>query len=170
MTPLEIAGLTAFILILFLGLFSTLFGLPGTLIILTAAVVYSFITGFQTIGFKIILCLIVISVLAETLEFLLNVTGAARFGASREGITVSIIGALIGAALMTPLLLGLGTLVGALLGAFTGILLVELIRQKSLKPAARASYGALLGRITGLFAKSFFALIMVIIVLAAIYS
>ena len=34
MTPLEFAGLTVFILVLLIGFFSILMGLPGTLVIL----------------------------------------------------------------------------------------------------------------------------------------
>ena len=38
-TPLEIGGVTLFILVLLFGAFSILFGLPGTVIILIDAVV-----------------------------------------------------------------------------------------------------------------------------------
>ena len=39
MTPLEAAGLTIFILVLLIGFFATLLGLPGTLVILLDAFV-----------------------------------------------------------------------------------------------------------------------------------
>ena len=58
MTPLEIGGLTLFILVLLFGAFSILFGFPGTVIILIDAVVYAAITGFGRIGFKILVTLL----------------------------------------------------------------------------------------------------------------
>ena len=170
MSPLEATGFTAFILIVLLGLFSTLFGFPGTVLILGAAIVFALATGFQAIGLKIIFILILISVAAESLEFLMGVTGAGRIGSSRGGTTASLTGAVIGAVLLTPFFFGLGTLTGGLLGGISGLLMVEINSQLKLKPAARDSYKTLLGRVMGLFAKSFFALIMAVIVLTAIYS
>jgi len=170
LSPFEIAGLTIFILVLFIGIFSIIFGFPGTVIILVDAVVYSLITGFKTIGWKIIVVLIILSFLAETLDFMLGSAGAKKFGSSKKGIVASVIGGIVGAMLMTPFLLGLGAVIGAFLGGFAGTFLVELIEQKNLKPAVRAGYGTLLGRIAGIFAKSFFALVMIIIILSTIYS
>lgn len=169
MPPLEIAGLTVFVLVLFLGLFSIIFGLPGTVIILIDVVIYSFITGFEKIGCKIIIILILISLLAETLDFILGSAGAKKFGSSKKGAAAALVGGIVGAILMTPLLLGLGAVIGAFLGGFAGTFLVEFIQQKNLKPAVRAGWGALLGRIAGVFAKGFFALVMIIITLSAIY-
>ncbi len=170
MSPFEVAGLTIFILVLFIGIFSIIFGFPGTVIILIDTVAYSLITGFKIIGWKIIAVLIILSLLAETIDLLLGSAGAKKFGSSKKGIVASLIGAIAGAILMTPFLLGLGAVIGAFLGGFTGTFIVELIEQRQLKPAVRAGYGTLIGRIAGIFAKSFFALVMIIIILSTIYS
>ncbi len=69
MSPFEIAGLTVFILILFLGVFLTVFGLPGTVLILIDVVAYALLTGFAQIGFKVILILVAMAVVAELLDF-----------------------------------------------------------------------------------------------------
>jgi hypothetical protein len=168
--PLETAGLTVFILVLFIGIFSTLFGFPGTIIILLASVIFAALTGFAKLGFKIILVLAMLSFAAEMLDFYLGVRGAARFGASKKGVVASVIGGVAGAILMTPFFFGLGTLMGAFFGGFAGTLTVELLRQKHLKPAMRASYGAVLGRMAGLMAKGGCAMAMTIMVLYNIYS
>jgi uncharacterized protein len=169
-TPLEYAGLTIFILVLLIGFFSILMGLPGTLVILFDAVVYALVTGFDKIGFKILLALIVISAIAESLEFLLGITWAKRYGTSKRGIAAALIGGVIGALLLTPVFLGLGALIGSFVGAILGAFVVEVFSQKGLKPAARAGFGALMGRLAGLFAKGLCGLAMVIISLMAIYS
>jgi len=169
-TPLEYAGLTIFIFVLLIGFFSILLGLPGTLIILFDVLVYAFVTGFDRIGWKILLVLVVISAVAESLEFLLGITWAKRYGTSKRGIVASIIGGVIGALLLTPVFMGLGALLGSFLGALLGSFAVEILNQWDFKPAARASFGAMMGRLTGVFAKGLCGLAMVIISLMAIYS
>ena len=170
MSPLEIGGLTLFILVLLFGIFSILFGLPGTVIILLDAFVYAAITGFEKIGLKILLTLLVLSILAELAEFAVGMAGAVKFGASREGFWAFFIGGLLGAALMTPVLYGLGIILGAFLGGFAAMLLAELLRRNRLKPSLRAAWGAILSLAAGICVKGFIALIMVVITLTAVYS
>lgn len=170
MTPLEIGGLTLFILVLFIGAFSILFGLPGTIVILIDAAVYASVTGFEKIGFKILITLLLLSALAELADFAVGMAGAVNFGASRKAFWVSVIGGLIGAALLAPFLWGLGAVAGGLLGGFAGILIVELLNRARLKPTLRTAWGSLLGQAAGTFVKGFFALIMIIITLTSIYS
>lgn len=170
MSPLELAGLTIFILVLLLGLLSIVFGLPGTLVILVDVFVYSMVTGFETIGFKVLLALVLLAAAAEALEFFLGMTIALQFGVSVKGFWASIIGAILGASIMTPFFFGLGTVLGSFLGGVMGVLLMELIRQGRLKPAFRASYGAVLGRVAGTLTKGFLAIVMIVITLTNIYS
>lgn len=170
MTPLEYAGLTIFILVMLIGFFSILLGLPGTLVILFDVLVYALVTRFDKIGLGTLLALVAISALAESLEFLFGITWARRYGTSKRGIAASIVGGIIGAVLLTPVFLGLGALIGSFLGALAGAFAVEILSQRELKPAARAGFGALMGRLAGLFAKGLCGLAMVIITLMAIYS
>jgi uncharacterized protein YqgC (DUF456 family) len=169
-SPFEIAGLTIFILVLFTGIYSIALGIPGTIIILIDVILYSLITGFERIGIMIIILLIVISIVAEAMDFALGMSRAAHFGITKRGIVISVIGSILGAAVMTPFLLGLGTVIGIFLGGFAGILIVELIRQSKLKPARREGYGAILGRVAGTLVKGFCALAMIIITMTNIYS
>jgi uncharacterized protein YqgC (DUF456 family) len=170
LSPLEIAGLTIFIIVLFLGLFSIIFGLPGTVIIFIDVLLYAIITGFTKIGFKILIILVILMIIAEALEFLLGIAGAARFGASKKGAWASVIGSMIGAVIMTPIGMGLGTIVGVFIGGFIGTLMIELIRQQKMKPAWRAGFGAMLGRIAGIIAKGTLSIAMIVITLINIYS
>ncbi len=170
MTPLEIVGLSVFIIILFIGIFSIIFGIPGTVIILIDVILYALITGFERVTIKIILLLLVMSVLAEGIDFSLGVAGAARFGISKKVIWISIISSFIGALALTPFFFGLGTVAGSFLGGFTGTLAVELIEQSRLKPALRIGYRAILGRVAGTLLKGSLALAMVVITMSNVYS
>jgi uncharacterized protein len=170
LTPLEIGGLTLFILVLLFGAFSILFGFPGTVIILIDTVVYAAVTGFVRIGFKILITLLILSILAELADFAVGMAGAVKFGASRKAFFASVIGGLIGAALLAPFLLGLGAIAGGFFGGFAGILIVEMLNRNRVKPTLRVPWGALLGRAAGVCVKEVFALIMVVITLTSIYN
>ncbi len=170
MTPLEIGGLTLFILVLLFGAFSILFGLPGTVIILIDVAAYATITGFERIGFKILVTLLILSILAELADFAVGMAGAVTFGVSRKAFGASIIGGLIGASLMTPFLLGVGAVAGGFFGAFVGVLTVDLLLQNRMKPSLRAAWGAILGRAAGIFVKGGFALVMILITLSGVYN
>ena len=170
MSSFAIAGLTIFILILFLGIFSVVYGLPGTFIILIDVVIYAWVTDFEKIGFKTIVILVLISLFAEAMDFLLGMIGAKKYGASRKGIIASVIGGIAGAILMTPLLLGLGAVIGAFLGGAVGTFLVEYLEDRKLKAAFRMGYGVMLGKIASVFLKGFLAILMSVISLMAIYS
>jgi len=170
LTPLETVGLSIFILALFIGIFSTVFGIPGTVIILMDVILYAFITGFEKIGLKILIILAIISILAEAIDFALGMAGAARFRVSKQGIWIAAISSFIGTMAMTPVLFGLGTIIGIFLGGFVSVLIVEIIRQSMLKPALRAGYRGILGRAAGTLVKGFCAITMTIISLSNIYS
>lgn len=170
MSPIEAIGLTLFILVLFAGLFLVIFGLPGTVVILISVILFALATGFSRIGLGTILILVLIALVAESLEFFLGMAGAQRLGASKAAIIASVIGGIAGAAMMAPLLLGLGVIIGSFIGAFAGVFAVEYAAQRRLKPAARASYGALLGRLAGVVAKGLCAVTMIVISLMKIYS
>jgi uncharacterized protein YqgC (DUF456 family) len=170
LTPLEVGGLTLFIMVLLLGVFSVLFGFPGTVIILVDAFIYGAITGFEKIGLKILIALLVLTLLAEMADFAVSMAGAVRFGVSRKGFLAFAVGGFIGALLMTPFFLGLGLLIGTFLGGFIAMLIVELLARNKIKLTLRATYGAILGRVAGICVKGIFALIMVIMTLTSIYS
>ena len=170
MTSLEITGLTIFILFLFLGIYATIFSLPGTILISCTVFSYALLTGFDKIGFKVIFLLIVMTVISESIGLLMEMMSKIRFVPTLKGILVSLVGSLLGAMALTPLLLGLGTLLGIFLGGFAGFFSLEMFRQSRLKPAFRASSGAILATVTGIFVKGFFAIAMTSVTLLNIYS
>lgn len=162
--------LTVFVIILFIALFSIIFGFPGTFLILGDVIVYSCITGFEKIGIRIIIVLFLISLMAETLDFFLGLAGARRYGSSKKVVALSIIGGIAGAIMMAPILLGLGAIIGVFLGSFAGAFLGEYLDQRKIRSAIRAGYGAFMGRVAGTLVKGFVAIVMAAIALSAIYS
>jgi uncharacterized protein YqgC (DUF456 family) len=170
LTPIEIAGLTIFILVLFVGIFSTVLGIPGTIIILIDVILYAVITGFEKIGITILVVLIAITILAEGLDFVLGMSGAAQLGITKRLVWMSGVSGLAGAMILTPVFFGLGTVLGLFLGGFACVLIFELFHQSKLRPALRAGNSAILERVAGTLAKGLCALVMIIITMSNIYS
>jgi uncharacterized protein len=170
LTPLEIGGLTLFILTLLFGAFSILFGLPGTVIILIDAILYASLTGFERIGIKVLIVLLLLTLLAEVVDFAVGMSVDLKFGVSRSAFFSFLVGGIIGAFVLTPSMLGLGLIIGAFLGGLAGMLIKELLRRNALKPTLREAWGVIVGRAAGICVKGFISLIMVIITLTSVYT
>jgi uncharacterized protein len=164
-----VAGFTVFILILFLGVYLTLFGLPGTIVIFFDVLFYIIFTGFDHVGFKIILFLLISTIIAETIDFLV-MAGGYKPTTSKKSFGAAAIGAVIGAFLLTPFFWGPGTWGGFFLGGLAGVLTIEFINQSNLKAPFRTPGSAILAMIGGKMVKGLIALFMIAFSLSNIYS
>ncbi len=164
------AGLAIFILILFAGLFLNLFGLPGTVVIFLDVLFYAVFTGFDRVGLKIILFLLISSIIAETIDFLLGMSGSLKPLDAKKSFRASAIGAVTGAIILTPLFWGPGTWTGFFLGGLTGIMVVEFIRQSKLRAPFRSTNSAIFAMAGRKLVKGVIALFMVALSLSNIYS
>jgi hypothetical protein len=170
LSPLASIGLAVFILMLFAGIYLSLFGLPGTVVIFIDVFLYALITGFDRIGFTIILVLLILSVIAEAIDFLLDVSGVIIPIPSRKSFVVAAAGAIAGAFILTPLLWAAGTFGGFFLGCFAGMLIIEFIRQSKLQTPFKATNRAIFTMIGGKAIKGCIALAMIAVSLSNIYS
>ena len=166
------AGLAVFILILFAGIFMNLFSLPGTIVIFFDVLFYALFTGFDRIGWKILLFLFVTAITAETIDFLLSMgmSGGLKRLDEKKSFRASVIGAITGAVILTPLFWGPGTWAGFFLGGLTGILITEFLRQSKLKAPFRATNRAIFAMVGRKLVKGVIALFMVAVSLSNIYS
>jgi len=170
LSSLATTGFVVFILILFVGIYLTLFGLPGTIIIFLDVLLYGFFTGFEQIGWKALLFLLVFSILAETLDFLAGLTKAHKAPVIKKSLWAAAAGSAVGMIILTPLLWGLGIWGGFFLGGLTGILIIELLRQAKLRSPHQVSNRAFFAMIGRKTVKGAFALIMIFVSLSHIYS
>lgn len=136
--------------------------LPGTTIILAAAVVHRIMLGpDKSIGWRTIVVLGLLTLVSYALDILAGYFGAKYFGATKWGTFGAILGALIG------LFFGLiGLFVGPVVGAIAG----EIIAGKRMIDAGRAGWGSLLGNIGSMLAKVIIALAMIAIFLMNVHS
>lgn len=136
--------------------------LPGTTIILAAAVVHRIMLGPEkSIGWRALSILVTLTLATYALDFLGGYFGAKYFGATRWGTLGAIIGALAG------LFFGiLGLFVGPVMGAVVG----EFIGGKRMIDAGRAGWGSLLGNLAGMVGKLLIALAMIAVFLTSVPS
>ena len=145
------------------GLIGTILpALPGTTIILAAAIIHRLMLGAdKSIGWKTIVALALLTLLSYVFDFLGSYFGAKYFGATKWGTWGAVLGALIG------LFFGLiGLFVGPVIGAIAG----EVIAGKRMIDAGRAGWGSLLGNVGAMLAKLIIGLAMITIFLVNVHS
>ena len=161
---LAILGWTVFGLVILAALVLDLLGLFGNWIILGAVGVAAAISSFDHFGGYTLVVLLVLAVLGEVLEALAAGVGAARYGGGKGAIAAALVGTLVGAIFGTALFPILGTIAGACVGAFFFATLYEfLVSNRGLDSATRIGFGAALGKIGGLFAKTFVGFAMLLV-------
>ncbi|MDQ3332374.1 MAG: DUF456 domain-containing protein, partial [Planctomycetota bacterium] len=144
--------------------FANVFTLPGNWLIVGLAALFTHLLppaeygrgfGWITVG-----VLALIAVLGEVIEFAAGAAGAAKHGASRRAMLLSIVGAAVGsitgAAIGIPVPI-IGPLVAAVgggaAGAFGGAYLGEIWKGKQHPERTAVSTGALIGRLFGTVGK-----------------
>lgn len=167
MSVLSVLALVTLAGVCVLGLVSLVVGLPGTFLILVAAAVYAWATGFATVTWGTLGWLALLAVIGEGIELVLGsgVAGSAR--PSRRVAVGAILGSVIGGLAAAPLLFGIGALFGALAGAFLGAGIAAHSESGDLGHAVRHGWGAFKGRLAGFVTKSAIGVAMTLILMAA---
>jgi uncharacterized protein YqgC (DUF456 family) len=151
------------IVLMALGLIGTVIPIvPGTTIILAAAVIHRLVLGAdRSLGWSALIAMLVLALLTYVIDAAAGYLGAKRFGATKWGLIGGAAGALLG------LFFGLlGLFVGPVIGAIAG----ELIGGKEVMKAGRAGWGTFVGGLAGVIAKLFIGLIMIVIFLMNVPS
>lgn len=126
--------------------------LPGTPLILAAALLHALVTDFRPIGVGRLLVLAGLTALAYGLEYVAGAVGVKKFGGSVWAVIGALVGAVIG------LFFGpLGLVVGPVVGAVAG----ELLKSGDPEHSLKAGFGALIGMVCGLLARFALAFTMV---------
>ncbi len=150
-------------LLMALGLAGSVFPvLPDSLLILCGAYLSHFTVPPQhRVGWWTLGILTALSILAHIVDFTAGAVGAKKFGASKWGALGGFIGAIVGLFFFP---------IGIFLGPVIGVLCAEiLLARRALGPAAKSSWGTLLGTTAGLIGKFVIDVSMIAIFLAAAF-
>jgi uncharacterized protein YqgC (DUF456 family) len=151
------------IILMAIGLIGTVVPvLPGTTIILGAAVIHRVALGAdRSLGVSALLALFFLTLVSYALDAGAAYLGAKHFGATRSGLVGGVLGGVVGLFFGLP-----GIFLGPIIGAVAG----ELIGGKRLVKAGRAGWGTIFGMLAGITAKIFIGLAMVAIFLTNVSS
>ncbi len=127
------------------GLLLIPFGLPGLWVIVLGVLGYGWLTDFRSISMGVIVLAIGLALLGEVVESWLGFRFARRYGGSSRAGWGALIGGLVGAMVGVPVPL-IGSVIGGFIGAFVGAALFEYTRARHYETAAKAGWGAVLGR------------------------
>lgn len=142
------------------------FGMPGTLVMFTAAVCYKLLVPVGGIGWTSVAIVGILMVIAEGLEWVLTARFTKRYGGSRRASWGAVLGGMVGAFMGVPIPI-VGSIVGAFAGAFVGAFAFEMSGGSGGGAATRVAWGALLGRVTAAAVKIAIGFVMAIWLVAA---
>jgi len=127
------------------GLLLIPLGLPGLWVIVLAVLGYGWLTDFRTMSAGFIILITGLAMAGELIEAWLGFRFAQRYGGSRRAGWGALLGGLIGAVIGVPIPI-IGSVIGGFVGAFAGAALFEYTLARQSDVAARAGWGAVLGR------------------------
>lgn len=142
---------------------TNLFSLPGNWLLAGLAALFAWLVpadGGRELTWTTVGTLAALAVLGEVIEFAAGAAGAAKQGASRRAVALSLLGALIGS--IVGAIVGLpvpivGSLAAALLGgaagAFAGAYLGETWKQRPHETGVAVGKAAFVGRLWGTVGK-----------------
>ncbi len=141
------------IVLIILGLLISIVGLagcilpivPGPPLSYAALLLISFVNDWQIYSPKFLIFWAIITVFVSVFDNIAPVWGAKKYGASKLGLWLSIIGLLVGLIFFPPW----GMILGTFIGAFTG----ELLSGKESDHALKAGFGVFVGTILGIGLK-----------------
>ena len=143
------------------GLLLIPFGLPGLWVILLGIVGYGWLTGFATLSAWFLGLALAMAVAGEAAEAWIGFKFAQRYGGSSRAGWGALVGGLVGAIIGVPVPV-LGSLVGGFVGAFAGAAIFEYTRERQSNVAARAGWGAVLGRAAAAAVKMGVGIVLVV--------
>jgi len=134
--------------LLILGLIgSVLPVVPGPLFIWFGALVWSWSTGFQQLGWPWLVVMGLLAIAAWSSDLFINTVISRRAGASWKSISGAIVGGIVGGILLNGLAPILGAIVGAACGALIGLWLIEYLDKRNLQASNKAVRAYLLSMV-----------------------
>lgn len=157
----QLAGVILLLVAGLAGLVLIPFGLPGLWVIVLAILGYGWLTDFQTLTAWFLVLAIGLALAGELIEAWVGFSFARRYGGSSRAGWGALVGGLVGAVVGVPVPL-IGSVIGGFVGAFAGAALFEYTRARHSETAARAGWGAVLGRAAAAAVKTALGIVMIV--------
>jgi uncharacterized protein YqgC (DUF456 family) len=142
------------------GLLLIPLGLPGLWVILLGILGYGWLTHFQTLSVGFIVLATALALLGEVFESWIGFRYAQKYGGSSRAGWGALVGGIVGAIVGVPVPV-IGSVIGGFVGAFVGAAIFEYTRQRQSGVAAKAGWGAVLGRAAAAAVKMAIGIVLV---------
>jgi uncharacterized protein YqgC (DUF456 family) len=162
----HLVGILALALASLVGVLLAALQLPGTWLILAAAIVYDWCYDWTKFGLAVLGILAGLAVLGEIVEFAASYVFAGRAGGSRRAAWGGVIGGIVGMFVFSLPVPVLGSIAGGIIGCFVGAIAAEMTKHNDLGRGTRIGVGAALGHIAGTVAKLALAFVIAAVVLS----
>jgi len=151
----QIIGFTLALLIMLVGLIGSILpAMPGTPLVLAAAIAHRLYFGANSISTVVLTVLLLLTIVSILFDYAAGAIGAKKLGSTWRGMVGAIIGGIVGLFFSIP---------GIILGPFIGAMFLEMCGGQEFKKALKAGTGAVLGLFLGIAGK--FAICVVMILL-----
>ncbi len=147
------ALLVASILIMLVGILGVIVPIvPGLVLTWLGVFIYAFFTDFAKISWEMLAILGGIVAFSFLVDFLANLWGVKRFGASSFGMLGAVIGGFVG--------ILFGGFFGLILGPFIGAFVFEYLKNGSFEKSLEIGTGTFVGFLAGTFIKFILGIVM----------
>ncbi|MFO0915827.1 MAG: DUF456 family protein [Pirellulales bacterium] len=167
---------TVLALVNFAGAALNLLALPGNWLVLGCSIVFAVLVRTDSgpsMSWQVLALLGVLALVGEGLEMLAGTAGAAKQGASRRSLVLSVVGSVVGSiagaviGIPVPVIgSAIAALLGGALGAFLGGLIGEDWKGRDFGQSWSVGQAAFWGRIWGTVGKTIVGLVMAVIATA----
>src|SRR5215831_4558308 len=153
MTTEQIIGFSLALIIMLIGFIGCILpGLPGTPLVLIAAIVHRIYFGINSVNNMVLAILIALTLISLALDYVASAYGAKRFGATWRGAVGAAVGGIVGLFFGLP---------GIVAGPFVGATALEMFGGYEFKKAAHVGIGAVLGLVAGAIGKTALCVVMI---------
>jgi uncharacterized protein YqgC (DUF456 family) len=145
-----------------IGLAMIPLGLPGLWVMVGGIIAYGWLTDFRSVGVVMIAIVLGIAFVGEIIDNWLGFRYAKRYGGSTRSGWGALIGGLVGAVIGVPVAV-IGSVIGAFVGSFIGAAVFEFTYSRHTGVAARAGWGAVMGRVAAAAVKIALGIVIAVI-------
>jgi uncharacterized protein YqgC (DUF456 family) len=157
---MELLWLTGLVVACLAGVLLAVVQLPGTWVILAAAVAYSWHGDWARLTPTVLGVLAALALVGELVEFAASALVVRRAGASRRAGWYALGGGFVGMFVFSLPLPVIGTIAGGVIGCFVGAVIGEMTVRDDMMGAARVGLLAAAGRALGTMGKLLVAVAM----------
>ncbi len=150
-----------------LGVLLAMVRLPGSWLVLVAAVACSWRFDWTRPPWQLLIILAVLAIVGELVEFLGSAVTARRAGASGRTSLAALVGGIVGMFVFSIPLPVIGTILGGLLGCFLGAVVAEVTVRRDTMHGVQVGFFAAVGQVLGILGKTMVTFVMAVAALVA---